>query len=190
MKVYDGVCVNWERGTMQRVTYLAIPLLFTTALAQAQGVFTDGDALLLQTSLWTHHYNDEPDHNNEQRLVNAEWYFPDTLLKLNKGDWRDEIRWLAGGATFKNSYDQQSTYLYGGGRYDYPLGENTDAYLKLTAGLLHGYRGEYKDKIPFNELGVAPVILPAVGMTYRRLNVEIVPFAAAGVMMNIGVYLR
>ena len=31
------------------------------------GIFTDGDELLLQTSLWTKHYNPEPDHNNHQK---------------------------------------------------------------------------------------------------------------------------
>lgn len=177
---------------MPRLTYLIIPFLLMPPLVQAKGVFTEGDELLLQTSVWTKHYSEEPDHNNHQHLVNAEWYFPDNAIEFDatKASWRNDIRWLAGGATFKNSFDQQSTYLYGGGRYDYTLSENTDAYLKLTAGLLHGYRGEYKDKIPFNDLGVAPVILPAVGVAHRRLNLEVVPFAAAGVMVNIGVYLR
>lgn len=177
---------------MQKLTCLVLLSMFITPMTEAKGVFTDGDELLLQTSLWTKHYSDEPDHVNEQKLINAEWYFPENTLDPGNTDssWRDEIRWLAGGATFKNSFDQQSFYLYGGGRYDYALGENTDAYFKLTAGLLHGYRGEYQDKIPFNGLGVAPVILPAVGVAYRRMNVEIVPFAAAGVMINIGVYLR
>lgn len=177
---------------MQKSKGILLVTLCLPVLTQAKGVFTEGDELLLQTSIWTTHYNEEPDHNNHQHLINAEWYFPEQGIELNGAstDWREDIRWLAGGATFKNSYDQQSVYLYGGGRYDFELGENTDAYLKLTAGLLHGYRGEYKDKIPLNDLGVAPAVLPAVGVSYRRFNLEIVPFAAAGVMMNIGFYLR
>ncbi|MEX1199951.1 MAG: hypothetical protein WEB02_04110 [Methylophaga sp.] len=154
----------------------------------ANGFFTEGDAVVFQTSVWTHHYNDEPDHNNHQKLINLEYYFapqhqpfPGTF-----SDWREDLSWLAGAATFKNSFDQQSVYVYGGSRYDWSMTENTDAYVKLTAGLLWGYRGEYRDKIPFNRLGVAPVILPAVGLQYRRANVELLPFAAAGIMMNVG----
>jgi hypothetical protein len=161
--------------------------------AHAKGIFTEGDELLLQTSVWTKHYNPEPDHNNHQEMINLEYYFNDDVkffVNPKQASWRDDVRWLVGGATFKNSYDQQSTYVYGGGRYDYALGENTKAYAKLTAGLLYGYRGEYKDKIPFNSLGVAPVILPAVGVQHRRVNLELVPFAAAGVMINAGFYFR
>ena len=159
----------------------------------AKGILTEGDELLLQTSVWTKHYNPEPDHNNHQQLINLEYYFNDDVnffVNPQQISWRDDIRWMTGAATFKNSYDQQSTYLYGGGRYDYALGENTKAYAKLTAGLLYGYRGEYKDKIPLNDLGVAPVILPAFGVQHRRVNLEVVPFAAAGVMVNAGFYFR
>lgn len=127
--------------------------------AHGKGIFTEGDELLVQTSLWTKHYHPEPDHNNHQKLLNLEYYFNDEVkffVDPQQTGWRDDIRWLAGGATFKNSYDQQTLYLYGGGRYDFDLSENTKAYAKLTAGLLYGYRGEYKDKIPLNNLGRCP----------------------------------
>lgn len=168
-------------------------LIFVPA-AHATGLFKPGDGLLFQTSVWTKHYSPEPDHINTQRLINFEYYFAQTPKVIDSTlektlSWRDEIRWLAGIGTFKNSFGQQSTYVYGGGRYDYPLGDNIVAYAKLTAGLLHGYRGEFKDKIPFNDLGVAPIILPGLGVQYRRVNVELVPFAAAGVMLNVGFYL-
>lgn len=154
----------------------------------ANGFFTEGDAVVFQTSVWTHHYNDEPDHNNHQKLINLEYYFSPAHQPVQQtfSDWRDDLSWLAGAATFKNSFDQQSVYLYGGSRYDWSMTENSDAYLKLTAGLLWGYRGEYRDKIPLNRLGVAPVILPAVGVQYRQANIELLPFAAAGIMMNVG----
>lgn len=168
-------------------------LIFVPA-AHASGLFKAGDSLLFQTSVWTKHYSPEPDHINRQRLINLEYYFADTPKVHAAGpeqslSWRDDIRWLAGIGTFENSFGQQSTYVYGGGRYDYQLGENTLAYAKLTIGLLHGYRGEYKDKIPFNDLGVAPIILPGLGVQYRRVNFELVPFAAAGIMLNVGFYI-
>ena len=167
--------------------------LLVVSPAHAKVIFTEGDELLLQTSVWTKHFNPEPDHNNHQKMINHEYYFNDEvkfILNPEQASWRDDVRWLVGGATFKNSYDQQSTYVYGGGRYDYALGANAKAYAKLTAGLLYGYRGEYKDKIPLNDLGVAPVILPAFGVQHRRVNLEVVPFAAAGVMVNAGFYFR
>lgn len=179
-----------SRITMKKVLFLSLLVVIPV---HAKGIFTQGDELLVQTSLWTKHYNAEPDHHNHQKLINLEYYFNDQIklfIDPNEASWRDDVRWLVGGATFKNSYDQQSTYLYGGGRYDYALGENTKAYAKLTAGLLYGYRGEYKDKIPLNDLGVAPVILPAFGVQHRRVNLEVVPFAAAGVMVNAGFYFR
>ncbi|MFU8766035.1 MAG: hypothetical protein ACNA7T_16030, partial [Haliea sp.] len=72
----------------------------------------------------------------------------------------------------------------------FPMTDNTRAYVKLTAGLLHGYRGDFQHKIPLNDLGVAPVILPAVGGEVHNVNLELVPFGASGVMANIGYYFR
>lgn len=173
------------------------PLVLSGALilpVHAEGVFTQGDALLLQTSLWTVHYSPEPEHNNHQKLINVEWLAPKTdLTELQRPgglDWRDEVRWLAGVASFDNSFSQRSTYVYGGGRYDFPLQPQTQAYVKVTAGLLHGYKDEYRDKIPFNRFEIAPAILPAVGLEYHRLNLELIPFGTAGAMVNLGFYLR
>ena len=55
---------------------------------------------------------------------------------------------------------------------------------------MHGYRGEFRDKIPFNRIGVAPAILPAIGIDYRRANLELIPFGKAGLMVNIGLHTR
>lgn len=179
-----------SRIAMKKLLMLSLILM---SPVHAKGILTGGDEILLQTSVWTRHYNPEPDHNNHQKLINLEYYFNDDVklfVNPNQASWRDDVRWLVGGATFKNSYDQQTLYLYGGGRYDYALAENTHAYAKLTAGLLYGYRGEYKDKIPLNDLGVASVILPAFGVQHRRVNLEVVPFAAAGVIVNAGFYFR
>lgn len=162
--------------------------------ADTQSLFQQGGELLLQTSLYTTHYSHDPDHHEKQNLINVEWTFAEkdniTIQRPSGGDWRDEIRWLVGGATFKNSFNQQSTYLYAGGRYDYFENDTTRAYAKLTAGLLHGYRGEYRDKIPFNRLGVAPAILPALGVEYKRVNFEVIPFGTAGAMFNVGYVFR
>lgn len=165
--------------------------------AMASGVFVPGDRLLLQTSVWTKHYSPEPDHNNNQDLINLEWQAPESVrfdwqqdgAAVQRMPWLGDVNWVLGGAHFRNSFSQRSTYLYGGARYDFYASGNTRMYAKVTAGLLHGYRGEYRDKIPFNRFGVAPAILPAVGLEYRRLNVEMIPFGTAGVMFNVGLYV-
>ncbi|WP_206057446.1 hypothetical protein [Nitrincola schmidtii] len=184
---------------IKRITALtALGVLATglsiTSHADTQPLFQQGGELLLQTSLFTTHYSNDPDHHEKQRLINLEWTFAEkdniNIQRPAGSDWRDEIRWLVGGATFKNSFNQQSTYLYAGGRYNYFENETTRAYAKLTAGLLHGYRGEYRDKIPFNRFGVAPAILPAFGVEHHRVNLEMIPFGTAGVMFNIGYVFR
>ncbi len=172
-----------------RIFKMLLPfMLLLPVNSFANNIFTEGDALFFQTSVWTNHYGDEPDHNNHQKLINLEYSFSPAQqpFKQNFSDWRDDLSWLAGVATFRNSFDQQSVYVYGGRRYDWSMTKNTNTYAKLTAGMLWGYRGKYQDKIPFNSLGVAPAILPAVGVQYRQANIELLPFAAAGFTVNVG----
>jgi hypothetical protein len=37
---------------------------------------------------------------------------------------------------------------------------------------LHGYKDEHEDKIPLNDLGVAPAIVPSLGFKYKHLMLE------------------
>ena len=53
-------------------------------------------------------------------------------------------------------------YGFVGHRWTGVLG-NPDVFFKLSGGLLYGYKGAYKDKIPFNDFGIAPAIIPALG---------------------------
>jgi len=169
-------------------------LLFITTAPMsvlANSSFWSDGTVLLKTSLYTRHYGDDPRHNNHQRMFNVEWIADSDYSP----DWVDRdfarapaVRWLVGVAGFRNSFGQQSTYVYGGLRHEWVVGEHANAYVKVAGGLLHGYRGEYRDKIPLNHLGVAPAILPAIGLDYRRMNFELIPFGTAGLMVNIGVY--
>lgn len=126
----------------------------------------------LQTSLYTVHYSPEPDHNNHQRLIGIERHLPNSSL------W--------GAATFKHSFDERANYVYYGRRF--ALGESA-FYAKLTGGLLEGYKGEYRDKIPLNRFGVAPAIIPSVGASYERFSGEVVLLGAAAAMVTVGVRL-
>ena len=125
----------------------------------------------LQTSLYTTHFDPEPDHVNDQNLLAVETYFD-----------RD---WLAGLALFDNSFGQKSLLLYLGKTW--PLLNSSHWYTKLTGGLLHGYKEPYENKIPLNGLGVAPVIIPALGFRYRNFVMETNLGGLAVVMMTAGV---
>ena len=125
---------------------------------------------LLQTSVYTRHFSPDPDHNNRQQLIG---------LERNEGSGL-----MYGGATFRNSYDQQSTYGYVGKRFDsadYPV------YVKVSGGLLHGYHDKYRDKIPFNRFGIAPVIIPSIGVHLGPVTAEAVLLGFSATMVNVGV---
>ncbi len=123
----------------------------------------------IQTSVYTRHFSPSPEHNNRQNLIGLE---------------RNEASgWLYGAATFRNSFDQQSIYAYVGKRFesaDHPF------YAKLSGGALYGYKGEYKDKIPLNHFGVAPALIPGVGVRMGPVTAELVLLGSSAAMANVG----
>ena len=126
----------------------------------------------LQASVYTRHFKKNPDHNNHQELIGLERH--------------TENSYLLGGATFLHSYDKRSYYGYVGKQFDFA---GTPFYSKVTAGLLYGYKDEYRDKIPLNRFEIAPVIIPSIGVKYHRLGAEIVLLGTAATMLNIGFQL-
>lgn len=152
-----------------RISALALMAITTGVLADDSRTEEDKGFWYLQTSVYTRHFAPDPEHNNHQDLIGLER--------------NDASGWLYGAATFRNSFSQRSYYAYGGKRFDsqrYPL------YLKLTGGLLQGYTGEYRDKIPLNRYGVAPVIIPSVGTYYGPVAAEWVLLGANAMMINVG----
>ena len=123
----------------------------------------------VQVSVYTTHYKSKSEHNNNQELIGLERH--------------TENSYLLGAATFLHSYHHRSWYGYAGKRFDF---EGTPFYSKVTAGLLYGYNGDYRDKIPLNRFEIAPVIIPSVGIKYRRVSAEVVLLGVAAAMVNIG----
>ena len=127
--------------------------------------------VLVQTSLVTTHFDPKPEHNNHQQLIGVELHDPQ--------------RWFAGAAWFKNSFDQPTWYFYGGREIPlWQLDHGVEVRAKLTAGLLRGYDGDKHDNIPLNHFGIAPAILPSLGLRWKRLETDIMVFGAAGMMVN------
>ena len=130
------------------------------------------DRFFLETSVYTVHFNSDPAHDNSQRLI--------------LGEWNITEQWLVGASFFDNSFGQRSEYVYGGFRFR-PFDSLQQLYFKITAGLVHGYDGQYQDKIPFNNYGIAPAIVPSVGYCINRFCSELVIFGTAGALLTFGV---
>ena len=123
-----------------------------------------------QTSLYTKHWDPDPEHVNNSKLLNIEF--------------ETKTRWIYGFAWFDNSFGQPSQYLYAG--YSWPLFKTDWSYFKLTGGLLHGYKEPYEEKIPMNQLGIAPAIVPAFGLKYKRVFTEFQILGTAAVTITAG----
>ena len=67
-----------------------------------------------------------------------------------------------------------------------PVEKAPEFYIKVAAGVIHGYSGEFQNKIPFNSSGYAPGIVPGIGYCYRRFCGEMLLFGTAGAMWTVG----
>lgn len=137
------------------------------------------DRFYFQTSLATVHFNPDDDHTNNQKLIYGEWRLQERWL---------EGQVLVGASAFDNSFGQPSQFVFGGLLWR-PFDSLPAAYVKVVAGVLHGYKDEFQDKIPFNNSGFAPAIVPAVGYCLNRVCGEMVLFGTAGLMWTLGVTL-
>ena len=129
------------------------------------------DRWTVYTSVYTKHFDPDPDHVNNQKMLGFE------MRMTNK--------WILGFAAFDNSFGQNSQYLYAG--YQWQLFQSRYWYFKLTGGLLHGYKEPYEDKIPFNGLGIAPAILPSLGFRYKYFVSEFHLAGLAAATITVGI---
>jgi len=134
------------------------------------------DRFYFQTSVATIHFSSDPDHDNSQSLIYGEY-------RLNE-HWLGG-QWLVGASAFDNSFGQSSQFVFGGLLWR-PFEQTPQFYVKVAAGILHGYSGEYQDKIPYNSSGFAPGIVPGVGYCYRRFCGEMILFGTAGLLWTFG----
>jgi len=101
----------------------------------------------LSLSPYTHHWRYNPDHK------------PVILAALESRVPQDRF---CGVALFRNSFGQPSTYVYVGKQWNGVL-DTPKLFTKVSAGLIYGYKGQYQHKIPFNDYGIAPAIIPSLG---------------------------
>lgn len=156
---------KWRRsaGLFLKLSPLLLLFLFSCS-CQAQGNTEISspdsgwkvDQWYVFTSVYTKHFDPDPEHVNSQKMLGLE-----SQMKN---------QWLFGLAVFDNSFGQNSQYLYTGYKWD--LFGSERWYFKFTGGLLHGYKDPYDDKIPLNGLGVAPAIVPTLGFQYKFFVAE------------------
>ena len=150
------------------LSLLVITVFFLLAAGNASAL--DIKEWRFQTSIYTKHWDPDPEHVNNSKLLNLEF--------------ETTNRWIYGFAYFDNSFGQPSQYLYAG--YSWPLFKKDWAYFKLTGGLLHGYKEPFEDKIPLNSLGIAPAIIPTFGLRYKRVFTELQILGAAAITVTAG----
>jgi hypothetical protein len=122
------------------------------------------------SSLYIKHHDPKPHHVNDQNMLGFE------------GETKDKR--VLGLALFDNSFGQESQYLYIGKKWRQFRSDQW--YLKLTGGLLNGYKEPYEDKIPLNDLGVAPVIIPTLGYRGKSFFAEFNQLGLAASMITVG----
>ncbi len=128
------------------------------------------DHLYLQAGSYVH-FSQNDDHSGSRFLISLE------AVKSND--------WLYGVSLFDNSFGQFSQYLYTGKSWDYH--DTWEGFhTKLTVGLIHGYKDEYRDKIPLNNSGIAPAIIPGVGYKKGRFGGDMIFLGFNALLFTVG----
>jgi hypothetical protein len=136
------------------------------------------DRFQVMVGTGTIHFNPDDEHK-QSWLLDMTYRFQERWL---------EGQWIAGLALFTNSFGQFTQYAYGGLQWR-PLVEHQPFYLKLTAGVIHGYSGQYQDKIPLNSSGFAPGIVPSMGYCWGRFCAEVALLGDAALQFGLGATL-
>lgn len=115
--------------------------------AQSATSVPPGGSWEVSASPFALHWHDDDEHRHVYQLG----------LELHEADQS-----LRGVSIFRNSFGQASGYVYYGHEWDDLLGHPA-LYAKLTGGLMYGYRGQFKNKVPLNYGGFSPAVVPAIG---------------------------
>lgn len=92
---------------------------------------------------------------------------------------------FCGFSLFRNSFGQPSGYVYLGKTWDALLPGLPKLYGSVSAGVLFGYVDRYEGKVPANNHGFSPGLIPALG--YRltpAVSVELQLLGTAGIMLG------
>lgn len=132
--------------------------------------------LRLQFSPYTYHYRYDPDHKDVV-MVGLERELPDARLD--------------GITLFKNSFGQDSTFIYPWGHIYRGIGGINPLSFKWTAGLLYGYVDAFEDKVPLNHNGFSPGLIFGLAYEFRPgWSAQVNFLGTAAVMFEISAPLN
>jgi hypothetical protein len=146
--------------------------------AHAQ-IIEPGDQLMLAYGPRVLHRDSSPEHVPWNHFVALE-------LQTRRTAILEARRASFGLAVFNNSFGQLSQYAYWGLQWDLGTAGPGTVYGKATVGILHGYKGEYEDKVPLNANGYSPAIVPTIGYRVGKLSAELALLGGNGVLAVIG----
>ena len=131
---------------------LIVAQLAGSALAQQETApdVAPSNVLRLQLSPYTHHYSYDAEHK-DVIMVGVEREYPDATLD--------------GITLFRNSFGQESLYLYPWGHVYHSIGGIKPLSFKWTAGLIYGYLTPFENKVPLNYKGYSPGLV--FGLAYE-----------------------
>lgn len=121
-------------------------------------------------SPYTHHWTYDPEHEQVYAI---------SLSRRLPGNRS------CGVSVFNNSFGQPSAYAFVGWQWPGLVQAWPRVYAAATAGVIYGYVGRYKDKVPLNVGGFSPVVIPALG--YRltdRTALEMQLLGTAAIMFG------
>lgn len=75
--------------------------------------------------------------------------------------------YFCGFSVFSNSFGQPSATVYVGRTWENFWPSQPLVYGKIVAGIMYGYKGKFKDKVPLNYGGFSPLVLPALGYQFK-----------------------
>ncbi len=169
---------------------LGLAALLACCIASAQQAAPEPRAALSDWSFglspYTLHYSDaKQEHDWEPGAQKHSYVW---LLQAEKA--LDDRR-LVGLALFSNSFGQPTQYLYYGWQFR-PLDRAPGFFIKLTGGVIHGYKEPYHKKIPFNhKSGWGVTAIPAVGYDFsRNWGAQVNILGSAGLMFQLNYTVR
>lgn len=118
------------------------------------------------------HFSEKEDYVGKRWFLGIErQYGPDTVI---------------GFSMFDNSFGQFSQYLYVGKNW-HPLQKLPGFRLKLTGGVVHGYKGEHSDTSPINWGDAWAIgVIPAVGYQEGALGLDVALLGDSGLLFLVG----
>ena len=143
---------------------LALSLLGTATAEARPGWFGQDDRIRVGYTPRVFHLNDRDEYVDWNHIVAAEFVTPRHVF------WSAD-RSHFGAAVFDNSYGQFSQTIYYGLEWDWKPAWGGQLFWAVSAGLVHGYKEPYENRLPLNRaLGVGVTIVPALGWEREALG--------------------